>query len=84
MKNCFQFEMAGKDVSGPLIGAGGFALVLIGIDLLWLLLGTIEHPRDMIAMRQDCPGMPASMSAAVAVPMGSLGSLALLALIFRA
>jgi putative membrane protein len=80
----FQFEMAGKDVSGPLIGARGFALVLIGIGLLSLLLGTIEHQRDLRAMRQDYPGMPPSMSAAVALLMGLLGALALFAVIARA
>jgi putative membrane protein len=80
----FQFEMAGKDVSGPLIGARGFAMVLIGIGLLSLLLGTVEHRRDLRALRQDYPGMPPSMSAAVALLMASLGALALLAVIVRA
>jgi putative membrane protein len=80
----FQFEMAGKDVSSPLIGARGFALALIGIGLLSLLLGTMEHQRDLRAMREDYPGMPPSMSAAVALLMGLLGALALFAVIARA
>jgi putative membrane protein len=80
----FQFEMAGKDISGPLIGARGFALVLIGMGLLSLILGTFEHRRDLKAMRQEYPAMPPSMSAAVALLMGALGALALLAVISRA
>ena len=80
----FQFEMAGKDVAGPLIGARGFGLVLIGIGLLSLLLGTLEHRRDLKALRAGYPGMPASVSAIVAVLMGARGALALVAVIVRA
>lgn len=80
----FQFEMAGKNVDAPVIGAREFALALIGIGLLSLLLGTIEHRRDLRAMRKEYPGMPPSMSAVVALLMGSLGVLALLAVIARA
>jgi putative membrane protein len=80
----FQFELAGKTGGEPLIGARGFALVLIGVGLLSLLLGTIEHRRDLKAMRQDYPGMPRSMSTPVALLMAALGALALLAVIARA
>lgn len=80
----FQFEMAGKDVAGPLIGARGFGLVLIGIGLLSLLLGTVEHRRDLKALRVGYPGMPTSVSAVVAVLMGALGALALVAVIVHA
>lgn len=80
----FQFETAGKDVSGPLIGARGFGLVLIGIGLLSLLLGTIEHRRDLKSLREGYPGMPSSISAVVALLMGAVGALALLAVIVRA
>jgi putative membrane protein len=80
----FQIEAAGKDISGPLIGARGFALLLIGIGLMSLLLGTIEHRRDLNAMRRDYPGMPPSMSTPVAFLMGALGALALVAVIVHA
>jgi putative membrane protein len=80
----FQFDMAGKHVGGQLIGARGFALILIGIGLLSLLMGTIEHRRDLKAMRRDYPQLPASMSAAVALLVGALGALALAAVIVRA
>jgi putative membrane protein len=80
----FQFELAGKNVGAPPIGTRGFALVLIGIGLLSLLLGTLEHRRDLKALRRDYPGMPASMSAAVALLIAALGLLALLAVVYRA
>lgn len=80
----FQFETSGKDSNGPFIGARGFALVLIGIGLLSLLLGTIEHRRDLRSMRQDYPGMPTSMSTVVALLMAALGALALVAVFVHA
>jgi len=62
---------------------GEFALVLIGIGLSSLRLGTIEHRRDLKAMREQYPGMPRSMSAMIAVLIAVLGLAALLAVIFR-
>jgi len=79
----FQFEMAGKDIGAPLIGSREFALVLIGIGLLSLLLGTFEHRRDLKAIREQYSDMPRSMSAVVAVLIAVLGLAALLAVIFR-
>jgi len=80
----FQMGTATQDPSAPLIGSRGFALVLIGIGLLSLLLGTIEHWRDLRTMRQQYPGMPRSMSALVAVLIAALGLAALLAVLLRA
>jgi len=79
----FQMEMSKADINAPIIGSREFALVLIGIGLLSLLLGTIEHGRDLRAMRQQYPGMPRSMSAVVAVLIAALGVAALLAVIYR-
>jgi len=80
----FQLETSGKGFETPLIGTREFALVLIGLGLLSLLLGTIEHRRDLNAMRNDYPAMPRSMSAAVAFLVAMLGILSLLAVIVRA
>ena len=79
----FQLEMSGKHFGPELIGPRGFALVLIGIGLLALLLGTIEHRRDLNAMREEYPGMPRSSTVRVATLIAVLGVLALLAVIFR-
>jgi putative membrane protein len=80
----FQFELSGKEVGAPLIGSRGFALVLIGIGLLSLLLGTIEHRRDLKALGEQYPGMPRSMSTVVALLIAALGLAALLAVVLRA
>jgi putative membrane protein len=79
----FEFD-TGKEVTAPLIGSRGFALMLIGIGLLSLLAGTIEHRRDLKAMGRQYPGMPRSMSAMVALAIAVLGLLALLAVLYRA
>jgi len=79
----FQLEMTGKGLGAPLFGSREFALVLIGLGLLALMLGTIEHRRDLRAMRTQYPGMPRSMSGVLAVSLGALGVLALLAVILR-
>jgi putative membrane protein len=80
----FQMETAKLDINAPIIGSRGFALVLIGIGLLSLMLGTIEHGRDLRAMREQYPGMPRSMSAVVAILIAVLGVAALLAVLYRA
>jgi hypothetical protein len=45
---------------------------------------SIEHRRDLKALREQYPGMPRSMSAAVALPNAALGLAALLAVVLRA
>ena len=79
----FQFEMSGKNIGVSGVGPRGFALVLIGIGLLSLLLGTIEHARDLKMLRRQYPGMPRSMSGVIAILIAGLGLLALAAVIFR-
>jgi putative membrane protein len=79
----FQLEISGKGPGAPVIGSREFALVLIGVGLLSLLLGTVEHRRDLKAMREQYPGMPRSMSAAVALMIAALGVGALLAVVYR-
>jgi len=79
----FQFELSGKGVTSPLIGPREFGLVLIGIGLLSLFLGTIEHGRDLRALRKQYPGMPRSMTRVVTIPIAALGVLAFLTAIVR-
>jgi putative membrane protein len=79
-----QLEKAGNGIGEPLVGVRGFALVLIGVGLLSLLLGTAEHRRDLKALRAEYPGMPRSMSGVIALSMGSLGAVALVAVVVRA
>lgn len=75
--------MSGKGARAVLFGSCEFALALIGIGLLSVLLGTIEHGRDLIAPRKQYRGMPRSMTGVAAIFIAMLGLLALLAVIFR-
>jgi len=79
----FQFEFLERGVSSPLIGPREFGLVLICTGLLSLFLGTIEHGRDLRALRKQYPGMPVSMTRVVTIPIAALGVLALLTAIVR-
>jgi putative membrane protein len=79
----FQLETAGKNFGVSGVGPREFALVLIGIGLLALLLGTIEHTRDLRTLRGQYPGMPRSMTRVIALLIAGLGLLALVAVIFR-
>lgn len=80
----FQIEMKIATADQMLIGPREFGLALIGIGLLSLLLGTVEHARDLRALRQQYVDMPKSMSGLIALVVGALGLCALVAVIVRA
>ena len=73
----------GKETRLPLIDSREFALALIGIGLMALLLGAIEHGRDLRGMRAHYPGMPRSLSAVATLLVAALGVIALVVVIFR-
>jgi len=85
----FHLEVAGTvSKTGPLIetsliGPREFGLILIGIGLLSILLGSYEHRRDLNALRKDYPDMPRSGTRLIAVLMATFGTLALVAVIYR-
>ena len=80
----FELEMK-RTLMGPgAIGSRGFGLALIGVGLLSLLLGTLEHGRDLRALGRDYPGMPRSSSRWLAIVIAVLGLFALAAVIVRA
>ena len=84
----FQLEIAGTVsstalIKTSLIGPREFGLILIAIGLLSILLGTYEHQRDLRAMRLEYPDMPRSGTQLIAVLMATLGTLALVAVIYR-
>jgi putative membrane protein len=82
----FEFEMKGNMTAVPmLVGPRGFGLTLIGIGLMSLLFGTLAHARDLGALRQLYPGMTArSHAALIALVVGALGLLAMLAAFLKA
>ncbi|MGB2815763.1 MAG: DUF202 domain-containing protein [Burkholderiaceae bacterium] len=80
----FQIEMKGSIVAQTLIGPRGFGLALIGIGLLSLLLGTVEHARDLKALRLQYADMPRSTSKLVAIVIAVLGLFSLFAVVLHA
>lgn len=80
----FEFEMKNAPAATMLVGPRAFGLGLIVIGLLSMLVGTIEHARDLRGLRRRYVDMPKSMSGLVAIVVGALGLCALVAVILRA
>ncbi len=55
----FQFDVARQPLNAsPLIGPRGFALLMITIGLVSLALSTVQHRRDMKALRDEFGNVP--------------------------
>ena len=84
----FQFEAASlPDKEGiiktAILGPREFGIILIGIGILSLLIGSIEHARDLRVLRKDYPEMPFSGTRLIALLTATLGAVALIAVIYR-
>lgn len=82
----FQFDMSKQQPvsANAAIGPRGFALMMISIGLVALTLSTIEHRRNMQAMRAEFGSISYSTSAIVATLVSGLGVVALVAVVLRA
>lgn len=80
----FQLDKAVKLSSEMLIGPREFAMALIVIGMLALVLGTVEHARDLRSLRAHYAQLPGSLSRWVAVAMVVLGTAALVAVVLNA
>jgi putative membrane protein len=80
----FQLGVPAQAVARAPIGTRAFALGLLVIGLLSLLLGTVEHARDLRSLRKLHPDMPRSLSGLVAIVMATLGLAALVGVILNA
>jgi putative membrane protein len=81
----FQFDLSKQPArTDALIGPRGFALMMISIGLVALVLSTIEHRRNMQAMRREFGSVSYSTSAIVATLVAGLGLVALVAVALRA
>lgn len=80
----FEFEMKNAPATQMLVGPREFGLGLIVIGLMSMLVGTVEHARDLRGLRKQYVDMPKSMSGLVAIVIGALGLFALVAVILRA
>ena len=80
----FEFELARSDSSHSMFGPRGFGLTLIAIGMLTLLVGRLEHRRDLDSLKQVYPEMPLSGTRLISTMVGAFGALALIAVILRA
>ena len=80
----FQLDRAVKLSGQMLVGPREFAIALILVGLLSLLLGTLEHARDLRSLRLQHPQMPGSLSRWVAIVMVLFGTGALVAVVMHA
>ena len=80
----FEFEMTKQPLRPTrLVGPRGFALVMISIGLAALVLSTIEHRRNMQAMRAEFGAVPYSTAAIVSTLVSAMGVLALVVVLLR-
>ena len=72
------------DAGASVIGPRGFALVMITLGVVMLVVATVQHRRDMRALR-DQYGLlvPQSLATYSAILIAALGVLLLLAALFR-
>jgi len=66
-----------------LLGPRQYALLMISVGIVALIFATVQHRRDMKALRAAHPEIPYSLVTLLAALMSLLGILALLAVIFR-
>jgi putative membrane protein len=64
-------------------GPRQYATLMIVIGILALVIATLQHRRDMKALRAHYPEVPYSMATVLAGLISILGVLALLAVVFR-
>jgi len=70
-------------VRDRLLGPREYALAMITIGIVALILATVQHRRDMLALRALHPEVPYSMATVLAGLISILGLAALLAVLFR-
>jgi putative membrane protein len=78
----FQIDL-GHESHHRLIESREFALVMVGIGLASLLVGGIDHRRNMKSLMLQYPEMPRSGTGIVALLVAVLGIVALVAVLFR-
>jgi len=79
----FQYLREERQVAEGVLGPRGFALLMIGIGLAALVLATVEHRRNMKALRETYGPVPYSLAAVVAGFIAILGVAGLLIVLLR-
>ncbi|MEH6836543.1 MULTISPECIES: YidH family protein [Falsihalocynthiibacter] len=80
----FDIETAGQDIGPSLIGHREFAALLIGMGLLTLLVGKIEHGRDLRALGKYYTDMPVSGTRVIALLVALAGAISFVAVLLGA
>jgi putative membrane protein len=79
----FQLEGGGGERPDRLIGPREFSATLVALGLLWLVLATLEHRRDIRALEERGAEQRRSLAVMAAAVTAGLGVLALAAMAFR-
>lgn len=81
----FQIELdqAGGREPGPHLGARGFALILVAAGLVSLIIGSVEHRKNMQSLLVEYPGMARSQIGVLALLVGIVGMLAFVTAILK-
>lgn len=66
-----------------IFGARTYGLCIMGIGVFTLVIATLQHRRQMRALREMYPEAPTSLSLVLAALMGTLGVIAFTVGIFR-
>src|SRR4029077_17515631 len=79
----FQLELGQHEREHHLIGARGFAVIMVGIGLISLLMGAVEYHQNMRSLRTQVPDLPRSRTGVLAGLIFSLGILAFILVFLR-
>lgn len=79
----FQLELTQTLHEERLVGARDFAIVMVGIGLISLLMGGVEHRQNMRSLRAEVPDLPRSLTGVLAGLIFLLGILAFILVLLR-
>ena len=79
----FQIESKGTSQSEGILGPTNVGRLMILVGLVILILATVQHRRDMSALRKDYPFVPRSMVTWIAAVIALLGILAMISVMMH-
>lgn len=79
----FQLDMRGGSQDHHPIGPREFALLMVAAGLISLLLGTVDHLKNMRSLRRQDSDLPRSRTGVLAAVLSTVGIVALIAVAFR-
>ena len=79
----FEYLREKQGEKAPLLGARNVGILMISIWLGSLTFAVWQHRRAMKWLREQCPGLPASVAGVTAVLLALLGVLALIGAVLR-